>query len=123
MQIITDIQNFLHTPERLGELVGLTGAFVYIGGFFLLQTGRICGNSVVYALSKVVAACLVLISLITAFNLASCVIQIAYAGIGLYGVTSRIAARRSVTQKARRPIALRARNRNRQPRGAVSVLA
>lgn len=76
----------MQVPVRTGELIGVVGAFVYIGGFFLLQTGRICGNSVTYALSKVAAASLVLVSLATAFNLAACVIQIAYAAIGGSGM-------------------------------------
>lgn len=80
--LLTDNPNLL-------QAIGVLGFVLYVGGFFLVQNGSVCGNGVLYPLSKVVAAGCVLISLVAAFNLASFLIQVSYIGIGLYGVAMR----------------------------------
>ncbi len=76
-------------PEVL-QMVGVLGFVLYVGGFFLIQNGSVCGNGIMYPLSKVIAATCVLISLTSAFNLASFLIQCSYIAIGLYGVGKRL---------------------------------
>lgn len=76
-------------PEAL-QTVGVIGFLTYIIGFKLVQTGHLCGNGVGYALTTVIAACLVLISHVGAFNLASFLIQVSYIAIGLFGIGMRL---------------------------------
>ncbi|QGX99240.1 hypothetical protein EI983_13585 [Roseovarius faecimaris] len=80
-------------PETL-QTIGVVGFLTYIIGFKLVQTGHLCGNGVGFALTNVIAACLVLVSLVGAFNLASFLIQVSYILIGLYGIGMRLAKAR-----------------------------
>lgn len=80
-------------PEAL-QTIGVIGFLTYLFGFKLVQTGHLCGNGVGYALTTVIAACLVLISLVGAFNLASFLIQVSYIAIGLVGIGMRLARAR-----------------------------
>ncbi len=85
-------------PDTL-EAIGVVGFLTYIIGFKLVQTGHICGNGTTYALTNVIAASLVLISLVGAFNLASFLIQISYIAIGLFGIGLRIRKARESNPK------------------------
>lgn len=76
--------------ETVFQLIGIAGFFSYMAGFAALQLGFIDGNGTVYTVSNLLGACLVLISLTTAFNLASLLIQIAWIMIGLYGLWRRL---------------------------------
>ena len=69
---------------------GILGAVLYVGGFALVQLERICGNGNAYAVSKIIAACLVLVSLAGAFNLGAFIIQIGFIGFGLWGLWRRL---------------------------------
>lgn len=80
---------FAASYPTLLQFIGVIGFILYVGGFFLVQNGTVCGNGVLYPLSKVIAAVFVLMSLIGAFNLASFLIQVSYIGIGVYGVAMR----------------------------------
>ena len=81
---------FLQRYPDILQAVGVVGFLAYIIGFKLVQTRHICGNGIPFALINVVAACLVLVSLIGAFNLASFLIQISYIAIGLFGIALRL---------------------------------
>jgi len=74
---------------NLLQLIGVVGFLTYVIGFGLVQNEKICGNGILYPASKVFAAICVLISLVGAFNLASCLIQLSYIVIGLYGIAVR----------------------------------
>ena len=80
---------FLSFPN-VTNAIGVAGFVIYIAGFSLVQAGHLCGNGMVYALSNVVAAMLVLISLINAFNIASFLIQISFITTGLFGVIRKL---------------------------------
>lgn len=80
-------------PEVL-QFIGVIGFSLYITAFTLLQTGRICGNSVGYTCFVVCAASCVLISLVSAFNLAAFLIQSSYVCLGLFGLTRRFVIRK-----------------------------
>lgn len=70
--------------------LGVIGACVYVGGFFLLQIGLICGNSIAFALSKTTAAALVMVSLWQDFNLSAFLLQLSFFCIGIFGVALRL---------------------------------
>ncbi len=75
-------------PEVL-QIIGVIGFSLYITAFTLLQTGRICGNSVGYTCFVISAASCVLVSLISAFNLAAFLIQASYVCLGMFGLSRR----------------------------------
>jgi len=83
----------MHRHHAISQITGAFGSLVYIGGFLLVQSGRICGNGISYSVSKLLAAICVLSSLITAFNLASFLIQISFIAISCYGIWYRVSGR------------------------------
>ncbi|MCV6586869.1 MAG: hypothetical protein OIF47_15165 [Marinibacterium sp.] len=84
----TGFETLLRYPTLL-QLIGIVGFITYVIGFGLVQHEKICGNGIGYPASKVFAALCVLVSLVGAFNLASCLIQLSYIVIGLYGIAVR----------------------------------
>lgn len=95
----------LHPYHAALQIIGTIGCIIYVGGYLLVQSGRICGNSVGYSTSKLAAASFVLASLLTSFNLAAFLIQISFIAISLYGIwyrlSGRISARRDRSGAAR----------------------
>lgn len=82
--------DFLSAYPGLTDAIGVAGFVTYIISFCLVQTGRLCGNSVAFAVANVVAAAFVLISLVNAFNMASFLIQISFISIGLCGIWRKL---------------------------------
>ena len=78
--------------------IGVFGSFMYICGFGLVQTQIICGNGIKYCLIQISAATCVLISLQHAFNLASFLIQISFATIGILGLMSKLRQRKNTNE-------------------------
>jgi uncharacterized membrane protein YqjE len=74
------------------QVVGLLGFLAYLGSFAALQMKLLDGNGVVYAALNILAASLVLVSLVEAFNLASALIQVSWICIGLCGLIWRLVA-------------------------------
>lgn len=93
------------TSEIL-QLFGLAGFILYLVNFTGLQAGYLDGNGLTYTLGSVMAATLVLISLIGAFNLASLLIQVSWIFIGLFGIWRRFRRREQapVFQRKSRPL-------------------
>ena len=77
----------LHGPL---QALGAAGSLIYVAGFLMLQSGRLCGNGLAYPVSKLVAALCVLASLMTAFNLAAVLTQVSFVAIALYGIGFRL---------------------------------
>ena len=71
---------------ELHELIGFAGVVLYLGSYFLLQTGIIRSASYAYCFSNMTAASLVMISLTHDFNLASALIQIFWIAISAMGL-------------------------------------
>ncbi|MGJ8598185.1 CBU_0592 family membrane protein [Sulfitobacter sp.] len=90
-------------PDIL-QSIGVLGFVMYVGAFSAIQSGRLCGNGILFSTNQVVAASCVLISLLGAFNLASFLIQVSYIGIGLYGITVR---RRRARSGRSQPVAFK----------------
>ena len=91
---MSDFLDFLRQYPNVLDTIGVVGFVTYIVGFKLVQMGHLCGNGIGFAAINVIAACLVLVSLIGAFNLASFLIQVSYIAIGLYGIAWRLNRRR-----------------------------
>ncbi|NBB98405.1 MAG: hypothetical protein GVY34_09595 [Alphaproteobacteria bacterium] len=81
------------------QAIGALGSLIYVGSYLLVQCGHICGNSMLDTSCKLLAALCVMVSLATAFNLATFLIQISFIAISIFGlwyrISGRFAARRS----------------------------
>lgn len=75
------------------QVIGVLGSFTYVSVFFLVQTGRLCGNGVIYPCCQLAAAICVAISLSTAFNLAAFLVQVSFIAISAYGIFYRVSGR------------------------------
>ncbi len=73
--------------EQASHIIGLCGVVTYLLAYALLQAGVIGGNGYLYAGLNALAACMVMISLIHAFNIASLLIQISFVVISIVGMT------------------------------------
>lgn len=89
------------------QLVGVCGTLLYLVCYFLTQTGTLTAPGYLYSLLNMLAACLVGISLLYDFNLASALIQVSWIVISLFGVIFLTLRRLSrYKRKPRRPYAL-----------------
>lgn len=70
----------------LYEVAGFAGVALYLLSYALLQMGVIRGQGYLYAGMNLAASALVLVSLITNFNLWSAIIQISWICISLFGI-------------------------------------
>jgi hypothetical protein len=68
------------------ELIGLAGAGSYMAGYASLQFGLIRGRGAAYILFNMVAALLVMISLLNAFNISSMLIQLFFFIVSIFGL-------------------------------------
>ncbi|CAD2223734.1 putative permease [Pseudoalteromonas sp. 3J6] len=70
----------------LFDIVGMSGTFLVVGSFFLLQLNKVSPKSLTYNLMNLSGAILLLISLCYNFNLASFVIEIFWIAASLIGL-------------------------------------
>ncbi|MEO0938703.1 MAG: cyclic nucleotide-binding domain-containing protein [Pseudomonadota bacterium] len=70
----------------LYQLAGFVGVAFYLGSYALLQLGLVKGNGYPYALMNLFGASLVLVSLVTGWNLFSAIIQISWITLSLVGI-------------------------------------
>lgn len=78
--------------DILFDIIGMSGTFLVVGAFFMLQLEKLTPDSLAYNLINLSGAILLLISLCYNFNLASFVIElfwIAASLIGLYKYYTR----------------------------------
>ena len=73
--------------EEVVYAIGLFGAGVYLGSYALLQLGVLKGDSYTYSSLNILAPVCVMISLITAFNMSSAIIQSTWIVISIVGIT------------------------------------
>lgn len=66
--------------------IGLSGVFLILLSYLLLQIDIWCKNSVSYSLVNLVGSIAILLSLLVHFNLASMVIEVVWISISLYGL-------------------------------------
>lgn len=81
------------------DAIGVLGFLFYIGGFALLQIGRISGDGLLYPLSNIFGATFVLVSMLAGFNLASFLISVTYILIGAYGICRSLKTQRTFVPK------------------------
>lgn len=81
------------------QAIGVIGFLFYIGGFAALQFGMIDGNGVAFTSINILGASFVLLSLITAFNLASLLIQVSWIMIGGVGIYRHLIKTRTANRK------------------------
>lgn len=79
----------------LFDIVGMTGTFLVVGAFFLLQLNKVSPSSLVYNMMNLSGAILLLISLCYNFNLASFVIEIFWIAASLIGLYKYVKNKRS----------------------------
>lgn len=76
--------------DTLYRIAGLFGFFFYMASFAALQLKLLDGQGLTYSLLNVLAASLVLVSLVAEFNLASALIQVSWIVIGFVGICLRL---------------------------------
>ncbi|CAM3793576.1 MULTISPECIES: CBU_0592 family membrane protein [Pseudoalteromonas] len=79
----------------LFDIVGMTGTFLVVGAFFMLQLGKATPTGLVYNMMNLSGAILLLISLCYNFNLASFVIEIFWIAASLIGLYKYLKAKQA----------------------------
>ena len=87
MQSVVEL---IQSYPDLAQTIGVIGFMIYISCFFSVQSGKLCGNGILFPTLQVIAAICVLTSLASAYNLASFMIQTSYIAIGLFGIALRL---------------------------------
>lgn len=77
------------------DVVGLGGTLAILAAFFLLQAGRLAGDSLRYQLLNLFGAAAILVSLWETFNLSVFLLELAWVGVSLYGIVRSVRARRA----------------------------
>lgn len=75
------------------DWVGLLGTVMILGGFALLQAGRVSGTGLVYQLLNLFGATGVLVSLLGTFNLSVFLLEAAWIVVSLYGIARSLRAK------------------------------
>ena len=80
------------------DWVGLLGTVMILGGFTLLQAGKVSGTGLVYQLLNLFGALGILVSLMGKFNLAVFLLEAAWMAVSLYGIVRSFKAKSKPTQ-------------------------
>jgi hypothetical protein len=75
------------------DWVGMAGTLMILGGFALLQAGRLSGTGLVYQLLNLFGAAGVLVSLWGSFNLSVFLLEAAWMAVSLYGIARSFKAK------------------------------
>jgi hypothetical protein len=78
------------------DLVGFTGTLMILGAYFLLQAGRMAGDSAIYQVLNLVGAAAILVTLLGKFNVSVFVLESAWVLVSLYGLVRTQRSRRGV---------------------------
>ena len=81
----------------LYDFVGNLGVFCILLAYFLLQAERLRPNSLFYLLANFFGAILIIVSLISDFNLSAFIIEFFWAAISLYGMVKYLKGKRKAT--------------------------
>lgn len=71
---------------KISDPIGIVGVILLLTAFFLLNTGRLRANRLLYQFMNFIAAWLILFSLYFHWNTASVLIEVAWIGISLVGI-------------------------------------
>ena len=80
------------------DWVGLLGTVMILGGFTLLQAGKVSGTGLVYQLLNLFGALGILVSLLGTFNLSVFLLEAAWMAVSLYGIVRSFKAKSKPTQ-------------------------
>lgn len=80
------------------DWVGLLGTVMILGGFTLLQAGKVSGTGLVYQLLNLFGALGILVSLLGTFNLSVFLLEAAWIAVSLYGIMRSFKAKSKATQ-------------------------
>ena len=80
------------------DWVGLLGTVMILGGFALLQAGKLSGTGLFYQLLNLFGAAGVLASLLGTFNLSVFLLEAAWMVVSLYGIGRSFKARSKKAQ-------------------------
>ena len=72
--------------DLMFDIIGMSGTFLVVGSFFLLQLGKADPTGLKYNMMNLTGAILLLISLCYNFNLASFVIELFWIAASLIGL-------------------------------------
>lgn len=78
----------------ISDIIGIGGVILVLLAYFLLQTGAVRSDDIRYPVINLVGACMILVSLLRTFNLASFIIEICWIAISVYGIVRIVGARR-----------------------------
>ena len=67
-------------------VAGIAGTVLFLSAYFANQEGWLRGDDWRYPLANLVAAILILLSLVTAWNLPTAIIEVIWATISIYGL-------------------------------------
>ncbi len=79
----------------LFDIIGMTGTFLVVGAFFMLQLEKASPDSLTYNMMNLTGAILLIISLCYNFNLASFVIELFWIAASLIGIYKYVKARKA----------------------------
>lgn len=88
------LQNGKNMIDLMFDIIGMTGTFLVVGAFFMLQLEKASPDSLTYNLMNLSGAILLLISLCYNFNLASFVIELFWIAASLIGLFKYFKARK-----------------------------
>ena len=71
------------------DLIGVLGVVAYLASYFLLQIERLRFDDYHYLFLNVLAAILIIISLLSEFNLSAFLIEVVWVVISVYGLVRR----------------------------------
>ncbi len=74
------------------DWIGIAGTVMVLGGFLLLQAGRISGTSISYQLINLFGSGGVLVSLLGKFNMSVFVLELTWMLISVYGIARTLKA-------------------------------
>jgi len=83
--------------DILFDIIGMSGTFLVVGAFFLLQLEKLTPQSLAYNLINLSGAVLLLISLCYNFNLASFVIELFWIAASVIGLVKYFAKPKPVS--------------------------
>jgi hypothetical protein len=70
----------------LTDIIGIAGVACVLAAYLLLQLEKVQGDGLIYLLLNLTGACLLIVSLMVTFNLASFIIEICWMAISLFGL-------------------------------------
>lgn len=80
--------------EILSEIVGFTGAFLFLLTYALLQAGKMKADSISYSFINLLAALMILISLMYSWNFPAFFIETSWIMVSGYGIYRCLRIRR-----------------------------